>query len=75
MFHRNRNLNPDVLARIGFVALILASAASYFLREATGLPDLLGGFIMGLWYGIAFGALLLSVAVRRGMRGGGRCAR
>ncbi len=76
MLYRTRNLDPDVLLRIGLVALILASASSYFLRDATRLPDFLRGFVIGLFYGIAIGALLWSMTLRiRGMRGGAGCAR
>ena len=68
--------DPNVLLRIGLVALVLGSASSYVLRHSDAIPDFAAGFLSGLFYGIAIGTLLLSIARRRWMAGGGGpCAR
>lgn len=65
--------DPNVLLRIGLVAMVLGSASSYFLRHSDVVSDFVAGFLTGFFHGIAIGTLLLSIARRRWMAGGGPC--
>lgn len=71
----SRIKDPNVLLRIGLVALVLGSASGYLLRHSDAIPDFVAGFLAGLFHGIAIGTLCLSIARRRWMAGGGPCAR
>ncbi|MCC6653378.1 MAG: hypothetical protein IT348_19660 [Candidatus Eisenbacteria bacterium] len=58
---RNGLNQPGAIQNVGFVALILASASHWFFRSGRGMPEAVRDASTGLLYGIAIGALLMSV--------------
>ena len=76
MLLRNRNLNPDIVLRLGLIAVVLGVVSSAFLRDPSALPDFVRGLIIGLLYGIGGAAIIWSTVLRaRRARGGDPCAR
>lgn len=61
--------NPTHMMRLGMLALVVANLVSFYARKSSA-GDALDGPV-GFFYGVAIGALLLSVRLRSRTRAGG----
>jgi uncharacterized membrane protein len=66
---RYKAKNPKVLLLIGMTALLLANILNVVLRWAGDAENLVMG-AMGLFYGISFALLLMSVRLKARRRAG-----
>ena len=66
---RNKTKDPKVLLLIGMTALLLANILNVVLRWAGDAENLVMG-AMGLFYGMSFALLLMSVRLKARRRAG-----
>jgi hypothetical protein len=60
--------NPTTLMRLGMLFLVLANLSKFLLHRSGLVSADAGDLIMGLFYGLAIGTLLLFLTTRRASR-------
>ena len=56
--------NPDIVLRIGLVALVVASVFSYVVRHTGAIRESVADPLSGFLFGVAIATLLLSIRLR-----------
>jgi hypothetical protein len=62
--------NPDIVLRIGLVALVVASVFGYVVRHTGAIRESVADPVSGFLYGVAIATLLIGIRLRA--KAGGR---
>jgi hypothetical protein len=65
MILKQKSVSPNAVLRLGFVLLLVASLATFFLPRVSGLDEGRVDLVAGFLHGLTIGTLLLGLWMSR----------